>query len=181
MLPGFTAPAVGFDQPFEMLEACHERVQRSLRLLARLVAHLREQGCDAAARAAAADVLRYFDVAAPHHHEDEERHVFPALLAGADAALAEAVRRLQADHLEMARSWAAARGPLQALASGARDALAADEEALLTHFAGLYEQHLLTEDTRVYPAARRQFDDAALQRMGEDMARRRGARLPERD
>ncbi|RZJ07918.1 MAG: hemerythrin domain-containing protein, partial [Rubrivivax sp.] len=29
-------PAVGFDQPFEMLAACHDRVRRSLDLLERL-------------------------------------------------------------------------------------------------------------------------------------------------
>jgi len=25
-LPGFSTPAVGFEAPFDMLEACHERV-----------------------------------------------------------------------------------------------------------------------------------------------------------
>jgi hypothetical protein len=72
---------VGFEQPFAMLEACHERVQRTLALLARLRVHVREQGADENARQAARDVLRYFDMAAPLHHEDEELHVFPLLLA----------------------------------------------------------------------------------------------------
>ncbi|WP_119153659.1 hemerythrin domain-containing protein [Caldimonas tepidiphila] len=178
MLPGFTSPAVGFDQPFEMLGACHERVQRSLRLLARLIAHLREKGCDAAARDAAADVLRYFDVAAPHHHEDEERHVFPVLLAAGDAALADAVRRLQADHVEMTRAWAAAREPLRALACGEATALDADEVRRLEHFGGLYAQHIRTEDEQVYPAARARLDAAALAAMGGEMAGRRGVRPP---
>ena len=35
-LPGFNTPAVGFEQPFAMLEACHERVERTLTLLSRL-------------------------------------------------------------------------------------------------------------------------------------------------
>ncbi|RYY71287.1 MAG: hemerythrin domain-containing protein, partial [Comamonadaceae bacterium] len=84
-LPGLRSPGVGFEQPFEMLEACHERVQRSLQLLARLCAHVRSQGGDDSAREAARDVLRYFDIAAPLHHEDEELHVFPPLLAHAAA------------------------------------------------------------------------------------------------
>ncbi|MEN9486198.1 MAG: hypothetical protein RJB37_4078, partial [Pseudomonadota bacterium] len=63
-LPGFASPAVGFDQPFEMLQACHERVERSLALLQRLVAHVRDHGHDTASRSAARDVLRYFDLAA---------------------------------------------------------------------------------------------------------------------
>ena len=84
-LPGFASPGVGFEQPFEMLEACHERVQRSLALLQRLVDHVDRNGHDADSRSAARDVLRYFDIAGPHHHEDEERHVFPPLQQHADA------------------------------------------------------------------------------------------------
>ena len=61
-----SSPAVGFDQPFEMLEACHERVERSLGLLLRLAEHLVSHGADEQARDAARDVLRYFDLAAPH-------------------------------------------------------------------------------------------------------------------
>src|SRR5689334_2494815 len=80
-LPGLRSPEAGFDQPFEMLHACHERVRRSLRLLQRLVAHAQVHGADAQVREAAADVLRYFDLAAPAHHEDEERHLVPRLQA----------------------------------------------------------------------------------------------------
>ena len=43
-LPGFHSPAIGFEQPFEMLSACHERVERTLALFERLVAHVRAQG-----------------------------------------------------------------------------------------------------------------------------------------
>ena len=35
-LPGLHAPAAGFDAPFALLDACHERVRRSLALLERL-------------------------------------------------------------------------------------------------------------------------------------------------
>ncbi len=81
-LPGMRSPGAGFDQPFEMLDACHDRVRRSLDLLRRLRDYLRGHGhgCDDSARQAARDVLRYFDIAAPLHHEDEEMHVFPPLL-----------------------------------------------------------------------------------------------------
>jgi len=95
VLPGFSSPAAGFEQPYEMLTACHERVQRTLDLLDRLIDHVAQHGLDAQSRSAAADVLRYFDLAAPLHHQDEELHVFPPLLAGEDAALRAVVRRLQ--------------------------------------------------------------------------------------
>lgn len=86
-LPGHRAPGAGYEAPFEMLDACHERVERMLRLLHRLRAHLQASGWDAQAAEAAHDVLRYFNEAAPRHHEDEERHVFPAVLAAPDAPI----------------------------------------------------------------------------------------------
>ena len=182
---------MGFDQPFEMLEACHERVLRSLDLLQRLRAHVRGHGGDASARQAAQDVLRYFDIAAPLHHEDEERHVFPPLLARAEAgrcdgateaaiaeavAVAQLVRQLQRDHIAMADAWAVARGPLQALAQGRLDAFAPDHEAAFDRFAALYAEHLRHEDAIVYPAAQALLAPDTVQSMGQEMARRRGGR-----
>lgn len=180
MLPGFSSPAAGFEQPFEMLDACHDRVRRSLRRLQRLAGYLREHGCDTPAREAAADVLRYFDVAAPHHHEDEERHVFPPLLGHGTPALQDAVRRLQRDHVEMAATWQALRPALQAVADGRSTALDAGAQAHLQHFVGLYDEHLRIEDETVYPAARACIGDAALAAIGDDMAQRRGAPPPRR-
>jgi len=179
-LPGFRAPSVGFEQPFEMLGACHERVQRSLDLLQRLCGHVRSQGADASARQAAHDVLRYFDVAAPLHHQDEELHVFPPLLAqaqaGGDAAVAALVRQLQRDHVAMAQYWEVARVPLQALAQGELEAFMPEHEAAFDRFTAQYVQHLRHEDDTVYPAARSALEPQTVRHMGQEMARRRGAR-----
>lgn len=175
MLPGFHSPAASFDQPFEMLSACHDRVRRSLRLLQRLGPHLQQHGNDPAARDAAADVLRYFDRAAPHHHEDEERHVFPALLPGAEPRLAEAIRQLLADHRAMEGLWAQLRRVLQAVADARQGPFDAEATQLVQRFLAIYEEHLRVEDEWVYPAAVSRLEPAALRAMGEDMAQRRGA------
>ena len=103
------APGAGFEQPFEMLGACHERVERMLALLERLAQHLPQHGADEQAAGAARDVMRYFDQAAPLHHEDEERHVFPALRASGRPELAALAARLHEDHERMAAAWAALR------------------------------------------------------------------------
>ena len=121
-------------------------------------------------------MLRYFDIAAPLHHEDEELHVFPPLLAGGDAALTDLVRQLQRDHVLMAERWAAARVGLQALADGAVQAFTPQHETALDRFAQCYDDHLRHEDDRIYPAARALLDDPAQQSMGQEMARRRGVR-----
>jgi len=174
-LPGFGAPAVGFDTPFEMLSACHERVQRSLDLLQRLQDYLHDHACDDSARQAARDVLRYFDIAAPLHHEDEELHVFPPLLARGSAEAQAAVRRLQRDHEAMSANWQAARALLQALAEGARDGFSAEDEAVLARFAGVYAEHIRVEEEAVYPAAWALLSPETVQAMGTEMRRRRGA------
>ena len=176
-LPGMHTPGAGFDQPFEMLDACHDRVRRSLDLLARLRSYLHDKGCDDSARQAARDVLRYFDMAAPLHHEDEERHVFPPLLAQTgDAPLLALVRQLQRDHVQMAERWAAARGALQAMGDGQLQAFTPAHGAALDDFAACYADHLRHEDESIYPAARALLDAPTQQAMGREMAARRGAR-----
>lgn len=168
------SPGAGFDAPFEMLEACHERVHRMLALLQRLRAHLRGHGADTQAQQAARDVMRYFDLAAPQHHRDEELHVFPPLLAQGDRQVVAVVRRLQADHRVMEQRWTAARGVLQSVVDGRTDALAASEEAMLESFAGVYEDHIRAEEEMVYPGARALLGEEDLKAAGAEMARRRG-------
>ena len=174
-LPGFGAAAVGFDTPFEMLEACHERVQRSLDLLQRLTGYLHTHACDDSARQAARDVQRYFDIAAPLHHEDEELHVFPLLLERGTAEVAAIVRQLQGDHVRMEAHWQAARVLLQALAQGELERWSAQDEAVLAQFAQGYDAHIRSEEDVVYPAARALLEPQALQAMGQEMRQRRGA------
>jgi hemerythrin-like domain-containing protein len=174
-LPGFSAPAVGFEQPFAMLEACHERVLRTLALLARLRTHVQQHGADADARQAARDVLRYFDIAAPLHHQDEELHVFPLLLTHADPEVRALVQRLQEDHVAMAAEWAAARVPLQALAEAAVAPFTPGDEAALDRFARRYAGHIVAEEGTAYPTMQALLAPVALIAMGQEMAARRGA------
>lgn len=178
-LPGLHAPAAGFDEPFALLDACHDRVRRSLALLGRLAAHLRQRGADAAARDAAQDVLRYFSQAAPAHHEDEERHVLPLLQASGDAALQVLARRLLDDHADIRRAWSALEPQLRALATG----LAVDAEAMhvaAADFLRAHDGHLEREDGLAFPAAARLAAAQPGQRaaMGREMAARRGVAWP---
>ena len=170
-----SAPAPTFEQPFDMLEACHERVHRSLDLLARLRAHVVTHGADDQARQAAIDVLRYFDVAAPAHHLDEELHVFPPMLEHGCEATVAVVHRLQADHVQMDARWQAARPVLVALASGMRNSLDAAGNAALDAFAGLYAEHIRVEEEIAYPEVKALLDEATVAAMGEEMRRRRTA------
>jgi hemerythrin-like domain-containing protein len=171
---GPVRPGAGFEQPFEMLEACHERVHRMLDLLHRLREHLVLHGADDQARQAARDVMRYFDLAAPEHPRDEELHVFPALAAGGDAQVRSVVERLQDDHLQMESRWQGARSVLAAVADGSRARLSPADEEQLDAFAGLYAGHIEAEEQIAYPAAKPLLAGAPLEAMTRDMMARRG-------
>ena len=176
-LASLTAPlSAGYEQPFAMLAACHERVQRMLRLLARLQAHVASAGADEQARHAARDVMRYFDQAAPQHHLDEERHVFPAVFARGDPETVSVVRRLLEEHRLMEDGWQSVRQILEALASGSLDAIDDAQCAEMDRFAALYDSHIDAEESVAYPCARKALDEAALAAMTDDMMRRRGVR-----
>ncbi len=164
-------PAVGFEEPFEMLGACHDRVERMLALLERLAAHLPAHGADAQAADAARDVMRYFDQAAPKHHEDEERHVFPVLRASGRPELEALAERLHADHLRMAEAWVGMRAALAAIERGHWPAGAAFDA--VAPFAAAYRTHIEAENTLAYPHAAADIVGAARDAMGKEMASRR--------
>lgn len=180
--PGQPVAGAGFEAPFEMLSACHERVERMLGLLSRIREHVATHGADAQARQAAQDVMRYFDLAGPLHHQDEELHVFPPLLAQRDPAVVAVVIRLRQDHRDMEAQWVQVRAALAALveAAGRPDAgwpgFSAQEQQRFDAYDALYRRHLVDEDGVVYPAARTLIRGEGLMAMSADMMARRGVK-----
>ena len=171
-----SGPEPGFDEPFEMLRACHERVVRMLALLGKLRSHMRARAADDQVRQAARDVMRYFDVAAPQHHRDEELHVFPALLSLQDCELIALVARLQQDHVQMEARWMPARSLLEEVAEGARTAFNEADDAILDAFADLYDGHIEAEESVAFPRAMSAMEPDRIEAMGRDMAQRRGVK-----
>lgn len=100
-------PAPGFDDPIGLLRACHERILGHCDTLERLVSHLQLHGADEDAQQAATRILRYFQVAAPLHHQDEERDLFPALRThpAFPAIQHQELEKLVAQHRELDQLW----------------------------------------------------------------------------
>jgi hemerythrin-like domain-containing protein len=176
-LLGTAAPS--FDEPVEMLDACHGRIKAQLATLRRLAAWLPEYGVDQSAQEAAAAVLRYFTVAAPHHHADEEEDLFPALLlaaeagAGAEKPQVEAVlKSILADHQRMDAARELMLPILRGLSAGEELPLPANQ---VEAFAHLYEQHIAMETAELLPLARRLLSPEVSEQIGRSMAERRGA------
>lgn len=171
MINPFATESVSFETPIAMLEACHERVRHYSTLLVKLAVHLDEHGVDNEAINAAQAVLRYFDVAAPLHHADEEQDLYPALLAHADDVLTEKIRSIEAEHPELDAQWAMLRGKLRRIVAGERVELSREEAR---NFFTRYFAHAAREEMEIYPFAEQLLDAATLKEIGRRMAARRG-------
>ncbi|GLS04791.1 hypothetical protein GCM10007860_19390 [Chitiniphilus shinanonensis] len=166
----FETEAVGFDDPLAMLHACHERVRHYAALLPRLAAHLAQHGADAQAAEAARAILRYFDVAAPLHHADEDDDLFALLGGRLSGEPLQTLRALQAEHDVLGAQWRVWREQLAQVVQGVAVAL---DEARAERFAAQYIAHADREETYVYPWAETLLRPEELARMGERMAARR--------
>jgi iron-sulfur cluster repair protein YtfE (RIC family) len=83
---------------FECLDSTHRGILEYLRLLAPLVDASETRGLNAANREQAHRILLYFNTEARQHHLDEEKHIFPVLLASRNAEIVHAAERLAQDH-----------------------------------------------------------------------------------
>ena len=161
---------------FDVLDACHRQTLATLDLLTALVSRLAGVGADAQARTMAKEVVGFFSNVARQHHEDEERHVFPKLLAGTDPHVVQDVQRLQQDHHWLEEDWMALLPPLDAVANGQAWY---DIETLregVEIFVALSHDHIALEESCIYPIARARLAGAERSEMGREMAGRRRAR-----
>lgn len=170
--PTTAAQSVAADG-FEALDACHRQTIETLRQLEALVAHLDDVPLTPADRAAVAQVISFFNDTSRPHHEDEERHVFPKLLAGPDAELAGHVRRLQQDHHWLDADWNELAPQLDALAHGHTGVDLATLREGVSVFLALSLEHVELEETCIYPQARAQSAKSERRAMAREMAARR--------
>ncbi len=168
--PGMTE-APGFDEPLEMLLACHGRILSQCTTLQKLVKHLPEHGCDLQAQQAASAIMRYFDTAGRNHHQDEECDLFPVLLASGDAAAQRLVTHLLERHVVLDAAWDTLRGELQEIAISQSERLTPQA---VQHFISSYRSHIEMENAQLLPMAKRLMTPAQLEALGRSMSQRRG-------
>jgi len=159
---------------FGVLDDCHRRTLEALDKLEAVVDRI-ETGADAWTRALAADVVRHFSTTARQHHEDEERHVFPKLLATADADTEQRILRLQQDHHWLEEDWRELEPQLDAIARGQGWYDVAFLRDGCVVFAALSRDHIALEEEFLYPEARARTGPVEAEAMGREMAARRRA------
>lgn len=160
---------------FEALDACHQEVLATLRLLEQLTVHLDDKGVDAQARVMAGRIIQFFSTSAREHHAEEERVVFPPLLISPDETLVQHVQRLQQDHGWLEEDWLALAPQLEAVSQGYNwydlDALRAG----LVVFTELYLDHIDLEESLIYPEAKRVLSERIQAGIGRMKALERHA------
>ena len=165
----------GFDDPVGLMIACHRRIERFLAVLVDLAMRVHGSTLNVTERDALETALRYFRDAAPHHTVDEERGLFPTLAQSADQAVSY-LSDLEHDHRRGERLHLAAdRLGLKWLRDGTLgDTEVAELQADLAELSALYREHIRIEEEHVFPSARRALPRHVLEKIGRDMASRRG-------
>jgi len=170
----FPPAAPDFNDPLGLLRACHERIFQHCDLVVNLAAHLADEGIDQEAREAAAQVHRYFSVAAKHHHQDEEQDLFPRL-ARQSLKLADLIHQLKQEHVRLDALWDEI-APLLAKPATIEDTEAF--QSLAERFADAYREHARRENSELLDMAQHIFSSDELKQIGQAMAERRGVKKP---
>ncbi|MEI7538888.1 MAG: hemerythrin domain-containing protein [Comamonadaceae bacterium] len=144
------APATGF----EAQDACHRQILAHLSLLNELALHIDQFGIDEDAQRRAGMVESFFSGTSRQHHADEEKNVFPPLLGGSNAELAELVKVLQQDHCWIEEDWLELAPQLRAIASGNNWIDSAEFQHNAEIFLTLTRGHIELEEKMIYPEVR---------------------------
>lgn len=164
----FETKSVTFAEPIEMLYACHGKVRRFCNQVAMLSDYIAENGCNQIVLQTIRQISRYFNVAAPLHHEDEEENFFPLLLQYAPQAR-ESVGELLHQHIGLHDNWAAVSAEFAKLEVD--NTYIPDAEAFKRFVAG-YDVHLAIEEP-LFDMGKTFIPKEKLTEIGEIMAARR--------
>ncbi|MFC3149178.1 hemerythrin domain-containing protein [Piscinibacterium candidicorallinum] len=161
------------DDPIDLLQTCHEKATHFVSLLEKLQRYLRGVACpDDPAVETALQLMRYFDRAAPDHHADEERDLFPILGATLSATtdLQALMRNLSDQHRDLESLFAEIRPWLVGIVNGDVPATPA---AQISAFTSLYRAHIQIEEAFVLPVARLHLQEMDRIALARAMALRR--------
>ncbi|MCK3658902.1 hypothetical protein A4G18_09330 [Pasteurellaceae bacterium Pebbles2] len=164
---------VTWDQPVDMLYACHGRVKNFCRQLSILPDYLSKNGVNQPVKNDVQQILNYFNLAAPLHHDDEEKDFFPALLKFVSATqktkVLEDIAELERQHIVLHSNWDKLSAQLTQLIQGERDNVDAE---LIAQFIAGYDVHIALEEP-LFALGKDCILPTELQAIGKIMADRR--------
>jgi hemerythrin-like domain-containing protein len=149
---------------FKALDACHREIASNLERLQALVDRLGADGVTTQTQGEASAIETFFSATARGHHADEERHVFPPLLASPNADLVQAVQRLQQDHGFIEENWIELSPQLRALAGGYHWYDLDELRHGVQVFIDLLHDHIELEESLIYPEAKAHWAEVFARR-----------------
>ncbi|MDP1528302.1 MAG: hemerythrin domain-containing protein [Rhodoferax sp.] len=141
-------------EQFKALDACHQKIHEQLAELADLLERLDTESDSPHCRQKAKTIEAFFSEVARPHHAEEEKNVFPALLASDNAELVQAVRTLQQDHGWIEQNWLELAPMLRAIALGEDWADVTELKHNAEVFVNLCHDHIMLEESLIYPEAK---------------------------
>lgn len=139
---------------FAALDNCHQQMLAQLKALADLAQRIEAGGIDADAQQQADQIETFFSGTSREHHAQEEKVVFPPILASDDETLRATVTTLQQDHGWIEENWIELSPKLRAIASGNSWFEPAEFGRQVEIFVALVQNHIALEESTVYPAAK---------------------------
>lgn len=156
--------AAGGDDPLSQFSQCHTGILRQLDALSELPALAQAA---ARARQTADETLRFFRDVIYEHHAEEEKELFPAVLASANPGeerdkVQEIVERLTRQHREVESTWSHLERALGHVAKGRSAEI---DAAAVADLVRRYQDHATFEEEVFLP-----LSQAILGRHDEHMA-----------
>ncbi|MDO4640149.1 MAG: hemerythrin domain-containing protein [Neisseria sp.] len=164
----FDTRSVTFAEPIEMLYACHGKVRRFCSQVDMLPAYIAEHGRNEIVQQAVKQIIQYFDIAAPLHHQDEEDDFFPLLLQYAPQALAN-IEELKRQHETLHANWTALKIEFNQMSSDSKHPF---NEETAKRFTEGYAVHLALEEP-LFEMGKQFIPQEKLAAIGRNMAQRR--------
>lgn len=144
---------------FQVLDACHQQIHEHLAQLTSVLEQLQAGADEAQYREPIREIEAFFSATARQHHADEEKNIFPKLLTSDNVELVQAVRTLQQDHSWIEQNWLELSPMLRAIVDGEDWVDMAELKHNAEVFLALLHDHIVLEETLIYPEARGQFAD----------------------
>ena len=168
-----------FERPLELLESCHEKIIHFSSTLLKLSTALKQQGWTEELTATAQNITRYFNIAGPEHHFDEELHLFPAIIAlntesedQQSRDLIQLINRMIKEHVESDALWEKINHLLNNKSKDFKQL-----ETLSIEFEKSMREHAEIENSIIFPFAKAHISDAEFKKMGMEIAVRRGIQI----
>ena len=167
-------PDSGFDDPLGMLQDCHRRIERFLKVLVTVTSRARGRALDSDETEAVQSALHYFRVGGSRHTDDEEESLFPRLSTHPDSP-GETMNDLENEH-QRAQGLHYLVDRLFMTWLNSRTLKSEHEEQLasaMSQLEQLYARHIEVEERILFPAAAKLLSREELSAIGEEFRRRR--------